>query len=405
MPASKPALSVKVLLLANKVPYPPFDGSSLAIRSMVEAYRLNEVAVRLLVLNTNKHHRDPATVRRNTPPGVEIDLLPVRTRPTALGALLNLANPLPYHVSRFYKPILKRALRSLLKAETFDYIQLEGLAMAPYAAYIRRYSQAPVLLRAHNIEHHIWERHQAHEKNFLRRLYLQLENTRLRRYEKKQLQAMDGLLFIAAPDRDWFRAQGGKQPAAVFPCGTDASAPKQTPSAPSYDITYLASLDWLPNQQGMQWFMDQVWPRLQTLRPGTTMALAGQRMPEHLRRWQSSLFHVIGAVKDGPGFIQEGLLTVVPLLAGSGMRVKLIENLAIGQPMVVTPQAAEGLPLQNGEHLLIEQDPEAFARATVQLLKQPAEASVLGQTGQSWVLRHYQHAQIGKRLLDFLQKL
>jgi hypothetical protein len=87
------------------------------------------------------------------------------------------------------------------------------------------------------------------------------------------------------------------------------------------------------------------------------------------------------------------------------MRVKLIENLAIGQPMVVTPQAAEGLPLENGQQLLIEQAPEAFARATVQLLEQSAKASVLGQTGKNWVLRHYQHAQIGKRLLDFLQKL
>jgi glycosyltransferase involved in cell wall biosynthesis len=399
-----PALTVKVLLLANKVPYPPFDGSSLAIRSMVEAYRQNEVAVRLLVLNTNKHHRDPATVRQSTPPGVEIDLLPVRTQPTALGALLNLAGPLPYHVSRFYQPVLKRALRALLKVETFDYIQLEGLAMAPYAAYIRRYSQAPVLLRAHNIEHHIWERHQAHEKNRLRRLYLQLENTRLRRYEKKQLQAMDGLLFIAAPDRDWYLKQGGQQPAEVFPCGTDAPQPDQEQPTPQYDITYLASLDWLPNQQGMQWFMEKVWPRIQDLRPGTTMALAGQRMPDHLRRWQSSRFHVIGAVEDGPGFIREGALTVVPLLAGSGMRVKLIENLAIGQPMVVTPQAAEGLPLENGQQLLIEQAPEAFARATVQLLEQPAKASALGQTGKNWVLRHYQHAQIGKRLLDFLQK-
>lgn len=372
---------------------------------MVEAYRQNEVAVRLLVLNTDKHHRDPATVRQNTPPGVEIDLFPVHTKPTALGALLNLAGPLPYHVSRFYQPVLKRALRALLKAEQFDYIQLEGLTLAPYTAYIRRYSQAPVLLRAHNIEHHIWERHQPHEKNLLRRFYLQLENTRLRCYEQKQLHAMDGLLFISEPDRKWYQEKGGQQPAEVFPCGTDAPKQDREHRAPQYDITYLASLDWLPNQQGMQWFMDKVWPRIQDLRPGTTMALAGQRMPDHLRRWQSSLFHVIGAVEDGPGFIREGALTVVPLLAGSGMRVKLIENLAIGQPMVVTPQAAEGLPLENGQHLLIEQEPEAFARATVKLLEKPAEASALGQLGKTWVQRHYQHKHIGRRLLNFLQKL
>lgn len=371
---------------------------------MAEAYRQNEQSVHIIALNTDKHRQQTASIEKATPAGLSLEAIPVNTRPRISSALANLGKTKPYQVSRFRQKKVEQALEAFFQQQSCDFIQLEGLSMLEYLPLLRQLSSAPILLRAHNIEHHIWERHLRHERNALLRLYLGLQNRRLQRYEERAFQQVDGLLFISQEDRAAYEQLNLNTPSCTIPCGISGEPLASYPAA-DYDISYLASFDWLPNRQGMEWFVNQVWPLLRAQRPELRMLLAGRHIPAAYFQWQDQGIEVLGEVADPGGSIKRGKISVIPLLAGSGMRVKLLENLALAQPMVATPQAAEGLPLKDEQELLLAADPQAMAQRCLELLADDQAAQQLGQQGRDFALQNYRHSHLGQQALQFIAHL
>lgn len=371
---------------------------------MAEAYRQNEQSVHIIALNTDKHRQLAATIEKATPAGLSLEAIPVSTRPRLSSALANLLSPKPYQVSRFNQKKVKQALRTYFQRNTCDFIQLEGLSMLEYLPLLRELSSAPLLLRAHNIEHHIWERHLYNEKNGLLRLYLRLQNRRLKTYEQRAFQKVDGILFISKEDRAAYEQLQLNTASYTIPCGISGEPLPSYPPA-DYDLSYLASFDWLPNRQGMEWFVDQVWPLMRAERPQLRMLLAGRHIPAAYYRWKDQGIDVLGEVADPGATIKRGKISVVPLLAGSGMRVKLLENLALAQAMVVSPQAAEGLPVKHEQELILAADPLDLARRSLELLTDDRAARQLGRNGRDFALQYYRHKNLGKEALKFIGSL
>lgn len=396
---------MRVLILCNKVPYPANDGSSIAIRSMVEGLRQNGLFVCLMALNTLKHFKTKKEIKASAPPDILFESYNVNTNISAFGVLKNLVDGSPYHVSRFQQKNFKKALSDRLRMESFDVIQLEGLSMAVYLPLIRKTSRAKVVLRAHNIEHQIWERHIAAESSFLKKKYLKIQVKRLCTFETNTLKNTDANLFITADDLQNAKKLGVKNRSAAIPCGLNINEYAVNQKTTSFDICHLASFDWLPNTQGIEWFMEKVWPLVIQKRPNTSFALGGRHQPKSFLNFKERGVQLFSKVENSKTFIKKGKVVIVPLLAGSGMRIKLIENMALGCCLVSTSIGAEGINLEHGKEILLSDKPEDFANAIVYLLENEEERLKLQKAARLKIEDEYSNLSLGKQTKSFYQKL
>lgn len=174
---------LSILQICNKAPYPANDGSSIAIYNMARGFLANKVELHLLCINTKKHFKPDEGVPPDFRKQSHYRSVYRNTNTSIMGALLNLFSTRSYFVSRFKFNSFEHELTETLKKKKFDIIQLEGVFMGVYLPVIRKYSEAKVVLRAHNIEHYIWNRHALVEKNLLKRVYFNLQNKRLKRFE------------------------------------------------------------------------------------------------------------------------------------------------------------------------------------------------------------------------------
>jgi glycosyltransferase involved in cell wall biosynthesis len=397
---------VKILLLSNKVPFPANDGSSIAIRSMVDALLLNGATLSLLSLNTKKHYRSAKDIEKNLPQRLDFTAVDADTDIKLIPAALNLISGKAYHVSRFLQKGMLKALKEKLQEKDFDIIQLEGLSMAVYLPLIRKYSKASVSMRAHNIEHLIWERHTNNETHKLKKKYLEIQSARLKKFELDHLALMDALVFITDADRNIYRSLGGKKISTSIPCGLNPEDySTEVPEEFRYDIAHLASLDWLPNQQGLEWFLEEVWPLVLEARPQSRIAIGGRNMPKKLFNHANDNLWLFAEVDDAQRFIKAAKIAIIPLLAGSGMRIKLVEYMAMGQACVSTIIGAEGINLEANKEVLLAHEAEAFAAAIILLLDNDTERENMSQAARKKFEKEYANASLGANLLKFYQTL
>lgn len=192
----------KVLQICNKAPFPANDGSSIAIYNMARGLIENKVELTLLTINTKKHFKPDDGVPVDFKTNSNYVSIYRNTNTSFWGALLNLFSPKSYFVSRFYFKKFEDKLIDLLKTQQFDLIQLEGLFMAVYINTIKKHSKAKITLRAHNVEHFIWDRHIQNENSWLKKTYLSLQNKRLKRFEIDVLSKVDAVVPITETDGD-----------------------------------------------------------------------------------------------------------------------------------------------------------------------------------------------------------
>lgn len=396
---------MKILHLCNKVPYPAQDGSSIAMRSMVEALRQPDVSLTVWALNTKKHRVSAKKIKQALPSGINFRSFEVDTSIYWLGMLSNLIEGSAYHVSRFYQRSLAQALEHELRNEHYDRIILEGLNMTVYIPLLRKWSKAPLVYRAHNIEYEIWEGHLSSERKPLRKRYLKEQVKRLKRYEQRVWQEVDEILFITEEDQsEALRITPQLPSSLVLPCGIQLEDyPEPSANEQAVELSYVAAFDWPPNQSGMEWFVEMVWPLIRKERPDCRFLLGGRRIPEHFYKWSGRGIDCHEDVADVGTFLARGQVTPIPLLAGSGMRIKVLENLAWGRPMVSTSLGAEGFSLKHRQEIMIANDAETFAESILLLLKEPKLRKELAAAAQHKVATVYENKQLGRKLLAFFK--
>ncbi|MEL7423804.1 MAG: glycosyltransferase [Bacteroidota bacterium] len=210
---------MKILLLCKKFPYPLKDGESIAVHTLSLALSQLGCEVSLLAMNTRKHFYQEAELPQQAAHFARIRTVPIDNRIKPSAAFLNLFSNESYHIARFVSPAYEQALQEMLQEVQYDVVQLETLYLAPYVSTIRRHSQARISMRAHNVEHEIWERISSHTGNVVKRWYLKHLTGKLKQYEVRSLEQYDMLLPITERDLRYFRKLGYKKPAIVTPIG------------------------------------------------------------------------------------------------------------------------------------------------------------------------------------------
>jgi len=398
---------MRILQICNKAPYPANDGSSIAIYNMARGLSENEAELHLLTINTKKHFKDDGSVPQKFKTKTHYHSIYKDTSPSALGAFFNLFSTRSYFISRFYFSEFEEALIKTLQTNSFDIVQLEGLFMAPYIATIRKYSKAKIALRAHNIEHLIWERHIANETHLVKKTYLKIQNSRLKKFEEDNFNAVDIIITITDADKSYILKNFPKLNVVTCLTGVDLKEYEQNTEVKKEEHTLFSfgSMDWMPNMEAVDWFVNNCWEKIHAKHPQCKFIIAGRHMPQKFKTLQLPNVEVIENISNNRDFYSTYDIMLVPLLSGSGLRIKIIEGLAYGKAIVSTSIGAEGIAIKKGEHMLIADSVEEFVNAIDLLLRSAAEKKKLEQNAKAFAKEQLDNKMITKELLDTYKKL
>jgi glycosyltransferase involved in cell wall biosynthesis len=384
---------MRILILTPRLPWPPIDGGRIAMARLAEGLVRAGADVEILSLNPRKH-------RVTMTPPIPTQAIDIDTS-RIIGPAFS--KGIPFIVGRFVSDEFREALRTTLRRFAPDVVQIESPFLLPYAAVVRSESSARVVLRSLNVEYRIWEGLARIERNPLRRIADRRIAASLRNYEVRQLNVPNAIVAISSEDADDFRRLGGTQPIHVVPCGVTVTEPTHDAPIPN-SVGFIGSLDFRPNQEAVEWIIGELWPRVIERVPEARLAIAGSSAPEWLRRRMSHV-DFRGTVDDATAFMNTMSVMIAPLFAGGGMRIKVLEAMALAKPVVATKLGAGGLEVKHDRDILIADDAASFAEAVALLLRDPATASRIGDAARETVRSRYDNDVLARGLLTFYESL
>jgi glycosyltransferase involved in cell wall biosynthesis len=394
---------MKILVLAPKPPWPPHDGGALATLRCIEGLTAGGASVTLLTMITEKH--DSPVTGRDHPPSLlpRIETVNVNTRLRLAALLSNLFfSSEPYDLVRFCSEEYTAALRVTLAREHFDIIQCEGLLFSYYVNEIRRMTDTPVVLRAHNIEHKIREMMSERVSNAAKKAYLKNLAGRVRRREHLAVEQFDAIVPISELDFQWFRSVSQDKPMMLSETGMEIAETVAEDDGDSLRVGFIGAMNWHPNIDGLRWFISEVWPAVIAKVPEASLHIAGRGSPGRMPAWMKHKgVNLEGEVDDASSFMTSMTVIIVPLFAGSGLRIKIIEAMSLGKTIVATPVAVAGIPVTDRHELFIAKDPESFSWAVIEALMNPDLRKETAAAARDLARRRYNNVVQTSMLLEF----
>jgi glycosyltransferase involved in cell wall biosynthesis len=346
---------MKILQLCKKFPYPAKDGESVAVLSMSEGIAACGSEIGLLAMNTSKHFVGVDIKADALAHYKFVKSVFVENEVDPLDAFLNLFSKKSYNIQRFISEPFEVQLIELLQNHAFDIIQLESLYMVPYVDTIKKHSNAKVVMRSHNLEFEIWNDLAVKSQNPVLSWYYGLCARRLKRYELSHLNDFDSIVFISDEDAKKYIQMGYDGPYLVSPVGFDVSKYKTR----RHDfkgikkLGYIGSLDWKPNIEGVMWFLEEVWPEIHKRFPDLEYHLAGRNASDSFIHKLPESIYYHGEIDNALSFIDQLDVLIVPLFSGSGIRVKILESMALSKAVFSTTKGFEGIGIQDKENALL----------------------------------------------------
>ena len=291
----------------------------------------------------------------------------------------NLASPLPYFMKKYESPGMRREIERLLKEQTFDVMVCDFLQPS-----VNVPAEVPVttVLFQHNVEAMIWKRHYEVQKNPLKRAFLYDQWRKTWRYERSACQKFDLVIAVSAADEQQMREEYELRSTAAVATGVDIDyfSPSKSVTAEKHNIVFTGSMDWLPNEDAMQYFIREVLPLVRKEIPEVTLTVVGRNPYASLVELSKSDRSIVvtGRVDDVRPYMDRAAVYVVPIRIGGGTRLKIYEAMSMGKPVVSTTVGAEGLPVTNNRELVLADSATEFAAALIRLFRDREWAAELG---------------------------
>lgn len=399
---------MKILILTNKPPYPPKDGSSLATLNMAKGLAERGNSITVLAISTHKHHCEPHQIPIELKQVISFNLVEVKTTLNPIRGLINLFfSKKPYNTERFEDYNYKLKIKEFLTNNRFDIIQLEGLYLIPYINTIRELCPTSIVYRAHNVEHEIWNRLSINEKNWFKSRYYAILAKRIHRMEVDVQHRVDALVAIAKRDEQWFQSKGFNKPSITIPMGYAHDRDTKFTKLSINEPCFLGSLDWRPNQEGLLWFVDMVWPMVLKEFPNLNLHIAGRNasstLIDKLKKESNIIIH--GEVENSQDYLSKYSILIVPVLSGSGMRVKIVEGMMFGNVVVSTSIGIEGIDAINHEHVIIADKPIDFANEVIGLVHNPSYQNSIAEKAHIFAEEHFNGVTLTEKLESFYKQI
>ena len=360
--------------------------------------------VKIMTIYTHKHDLELDKCSEEYVEQTGIEGIFVDTRVNLVDAFSTLITQDSYNVSRFFSTDFDIRLTKLLRRHKFDVIHLESLFMTPYIGTIRRFSKAKVVLRSHNLEYIIWERVASGTRNIAKRAYIKHLSKQLKNYELDVITRMDGIVSISEEDRLKYEKLGLKKPLINIPFGIDVKKYEVKNQNTDKAIFHLGSMDWRPNIEAVLWFLEDIWPLVHKKHPELKFYIAGRNMPADFMDMNYPNVEMIGEVENAQKFMQSKRIMVVPLLSAGGIRVKIIEGMALGKCVISTSIGAEGIDAEDNKQIKIANEPEEFVNAITDLLDDET-SDQMQLAAREYAETSFDNSVLIDRLVDFYNSL
>lgn len=394
---------MQVLLLAKKPPFPPRDGEAIAILQMAKGLHSAGAEVTVLYMNTEKHHFPAEEIPARLKGIIRFESVEVDAGVYVTGLMASNLTGKPYHAHRFYAPAFMAAIEQLQQQTPFDVVQAEGLYLVQYLQDAKL-KAAKKIYRSHNIEADIWTHVAANSSNPLKKMYLRSQAKKLRNYEQRIIQQTDAIVPISPIDGELYRSIAPSRKIFYCPTGIDINK-MLTPTETAKDIYFIGGLDWIPNVEGLEWFLREAFPQVRAQHPDIIFHIAGRNAPADMKNMDEPNVRFYGEVEDAQQFAADKLICIAPLLSGSGMKIKIAEAMALGKYVITTAVGASGMPPGMDAYFMHTSNPSAFAAELNTLLSDLSGTRQKALAAQQFVFNNLDNQQLGQQLVAFYSSL
>lgn len=389
---------MRILQLCHKPLSGRPDGGKLAMKALAEGLEANGAEVFSWMIETPAH----LASNDNRVEGVSKSFF-IDTRVKVFPALRDLLAGRSYNLSRFASEAACIDISEVIAAFKPDVILAEGIFTLAGLMKYGFSKDLPVVLRSHNIEYLIWERMAEAESNPLKKWYLSQLATTLKKEEEAIWERADVILAISEQDAEIIEAAVPNKKLCTVGIGFDIP-PKAEMKFSGTDFFHIGAMDWRPNREGMEYFLRDVWPVLKRENPSIVFRIAGKGMPGKFRTLENEGVFVV-EVNDAQAFMRNSGVMIVPLLSGSGVRVKIIEGLMLGIPLITSSIGKEGIPAIAGKHLFEANDLESYRLIFNKLAAQPELLNEVSENARTFAAGNYRKEILGLKALDFIREL
>jgi polysaccharide biosynthesis protein PslH len=319
----------------------------------------------------------------------------------SLDYIFRLPSPVPYAVTKFTRPKVRRSVAQWLSNGSLDVAVCDFLSAS--LNFPERFA-APVVLFQHNVETMLWRRMAYAERAPWTKLSYSIEARKMGSYETRTLRRFHNVIAVSEHDRNTMLALSPGCSITVVPTGVDTEQYQASPSVSGNPpvVLFTGSMDWEPNIDAVEYFCREIWPRVLAALPNARFQIVGRTPHARVRALASSSVEVTGTVPSITDYLRSATVVVVPLRIGGGTRLKIFEAMAMAKAMVSTSIGAEGLDVTDGRDLMIADNAQSFAAAIIKLLQEPELRRKYEQAAAVLAAR-YDWSQIARRFAEGLR--
>lgn len=394
---------MKILILSHRVPFPQNGGYAIVVANTIKSLVSTGHDVSLVALNAKRHNYESTLPDEDLMGKINYRAYDIDTTVTMLGVAINLFKKTSFNVDRYYDPEFETLLIRELRNSAYDIIQFEGLFVSLYLPAVRKHSKAKLIYRAHNIENQIWWRLALQKIDPFKKSYLRMHARRIKNYEQQQLNKFDAITVFSDHDKETLTGYGINVPIEVLPIALNLDKYKPDIKKTEFpSLFFLGSLDWLPNREGMEWFLDTFINDITSGDLPVKLYVAGNDIPERFDDYEAlGKVFIQGEVDDALEFVNSKSIMIVPLLSGGGMRVKIVEGMAMQKCIISTSLGAEGINFKNGHDILIANTRDEFYQAMQRCIKDEEFCIQLGKNARLLAEKEHDINLVTKNLIKF----
>ena len=381
------------------VPYPVDEGGRVGLYNITKQFVNHGMEVHYVSPKINQN--DAASFSKI----VTLHLLDIDPRTRFAGIVKNLPSSLPYNIEKYFSPSALEKLIEIAKEVKFDAIHVDSLHMARYGIELKRLFDLPIVLREHNFESDITRRFRDHSQNPIVRMYASRQYQRIVSCEAEAVQQFDMVLPITNEDDAKLRLIAPRMRSTVISAGVDTRGLLFPRNHISDRVLFLINYDWPPNRDSLEYYIDEILPYVARLCSGVITLLAGKGTQKFKKNAAAHDIKVVGFVQDINELSTMASIAIVPLRIGSGMRIKILEMMAMGRVVITTSMGAEGIEAEHGKHIVVSDGPQEFAANIAHYLSSPEESARIGENARKLVEEKYSWDIVGNKMYDVYTKL
>ena len=395
---------MKILQISPQLPLPLDDGGRKSIYGIFRT--LSELGHNIHFIC---YDRTPVTDRKELLNFGRLTTISGNTENSYFRMFLNLFSAIPYHISKYHSLEMKNKVIEILENESPDLVHIDHLHMVWLVEIIKSVNpKIPVVLREHNLETLIMKRFAEHQTNIFIRLYANFQFYKLKKYESAWTSKVDLNIMISKEDEKQLRLMNPDAKSISIPAGFDNLAEKYDAKFPKIkgSICHIGPMEWQPNKDSLEWLLSEILPELVKRNPKIKLYVFGKGTEKiQINESMKNNVSVVGYAENLWDELSQMEILVVPLRIGGGIRIKIIEAMGMGLPIVTTDVGCEGIDAVDGEQLLIGNSVQEISDKIIQLLESENLRNALSGKSVEFVRKNYSWIEIGKRFVNAYQSL